>query len=287
MHTVVGDFSWKKASSVEQAVAALSDEPGLRPFAGGTDLMVEVEAGILQSASFLDINDLQELRYVRDEGALIESGALSTYTDFMTNPLITENFPMLVRAAEETAAPAIQNRGTVGGNIANASPAADTPPALLCYDAEIVLRSKAGTRVVPYDTFHKGYKKFDKHEDELIVAVRLAKQDKRCTHWYTKVGTRRMQAISKVVFAGLLFQEQGVIKKARLAYGSVAAVPIRAIDAENYLQNKTLQDIDHKELCRHLEVSVTPIDDVRSTAEYRKAVARNIVLEFLRRAEVN
>src|SRR5205085_10144097 len=126
-------------------------------------------------------------------------GANTTYTEVQASRVLQAEFPMLCRAAAETGAVAIQNRGTLGGNIANASPAADSPPALLCYDAEVELVSAAGARRVPYAQFHKGYKKMDLRPDELVARVRLPRTTAGAVHYYRKVGTRRAQSISKVV----------------------------------------------------------------------------------------
>ena len=243
--------------------------------------MVELEAGSLSSANFMDISCLKSLRYIKTVADYFEIGALTTYKDLMTHYLVKKELQLLVRASEETAAPAIQTRGTVGGNIANASPAADTPPVLLVYDAKVFLQSKRGQREVPYRNFHTGYKTLDKSADELIVALKVPRRPSSDYSWYHKVGTRRMQAISKVVFSGVSRMEKGKYVDVRLAFGSVAATPIRATFAEDYILGKKQAEVDRRELAKELYRSVTPLDDVRSTKEYRELIALNLVELFL------
>ena len=157
-----------------EALSLLASEPGVwQPFAGGTDLMVLLESGKLSHKNYLNIWNLAELRGITATTDHLTLGALTTYTEVQANPILREEFPMLCQAASETGGLAIQNRGTLGGNIANASPAADSPPALLAYNAELELLSVRGSRWVPYQTFHTGYKKMIMEPDELLARVRL------------------------------------------------------------------------------------------------------------------
>src|SRR6185295_4012736 len=172
-----------------------------KPFAGGTDLMVLLEAGKLPHQNYVNIWNLKELRGIEVTDDQVILGALTTYTEVQDHPVLQTEFPMLCEAARETGGIAIQNRGTLGGNIVNASPAADSPPALLAYDAELELISKTGERLVPYSGFHQGYKQMDLHADELLRAIRLPRSTGGLTHYYRKVGTRKAQAISKICFA--------------------------------------------------------------------------------------
>ncbi len=268
--------------TLDEALALLRDEPGAwRPFAGGTDLMVLLEAGKLEQKKFFSIRHLRELRGVAESDGFVRVGALTTYTDVRRSELLGRLFPMLGQAARETGGIAIQNRGTVGGNIANASPAADTPPALLAYDAEVELVSAAGTRRLPYAEFHTGYKRTLMRDDELIAAVVLPKARGGARHFYRKVGTRRAQAISKVCFAALAETEGGVLKDVRVALGSVAPVVLRCRRTEEVLRGRRLDGDSMKAALEEIAREITPIDDVRSTARYRSRVARNLLGEFL------
>jgi CO/xanthine dehydrogenase FAD-binding subunit len=265
------------------ALTLLHDEPGVwRPFAGGTDLMVLLEAGRLEHRKFFSIAHLKELRGVEEAGGHVTIGALTTYTDVRRSALLAREFPMLVEAARETGGVAIQNRGTVGGNIANASPAADTPPALLAYGAEVELVSASGARRVDYAEFHTGYRRTLMREDELIARVHMKRPREGARHFYRKVGTRRAQAISKVCFAALAeVGEEGALDDVRIALGSVAPTVVRCRETEALLRGRQSDAALMKEAPAGLVREVAPIDDVRSTARYRLRVAQNLLAEFL------
>lgn len=272
--------------TLDEALALVRAEPGVwRPFAGGTDLMVLLEAGRLEHRKFFSIRHLKELRGVSESDGQVRVGALTTYTDVRRSELLRRFFPMLGQAARETGGIAIQNRGTVGGNIANASPAADTPPALLAYGAEVELVSAEGARRVSYAEFHTGYKQTLMREDELLAAVILPKPTEGARHFYRKVGTRRAQAISKVCFAALAEVEGDSLKEVRIALGSVAPVVLRCRRTEEVLRGRRLDEEVLSAAVYEVAREVTPIDDVRSTARYRTRVTQNLLREFLREVD--
>lgn len=258
----------------------LKREPSVwKPFAGGTDLMVLLEAGKLEHRKFFSIRHLPELQGITATAGHVTLGALTTYTQAQRHALLQEEFPMLCRAASETGGAAIQNRGTLGGNIVNASPAADSSPALLAYDAQLELVSRdAGSRWVDYASFHTGYKKMDLQPGELLRSIRLPRTTQGAKQYYRKVGTRKAQAISKVCFAGLARVEGGVIRDIRIALGSVAPTVVRCLKTEAALQGRK-PDIDAAKAV--LSTEIAPIDDIRSTAKYRLRVALNLLEEFL------
>jgi len=256
-------------------------EPGAwKPFAGGTDLMVLLEAGKLPQRQFLSIWKLPELRGIEVTSTHVTLGGLTTYSDVRRHETLVREFPLLCRAAAETGSIATQNRGTIGGNIANASPAADTPPALLVYDAELELVSSIGTRWVPYQGFWRGYKQIDLRGDELIRGIRLARATNDWKLFYRKVGTRRAQAISKVCFAGAAHLSAGKINDVRIALGSVAPIVLRAIEAEKVMRGEKLTADVVRAAEEALTREIAPIDDLRSTAHYRLRVAQNLLAEF-------
>src|SRR6266566_3092651 len=224
----VPSYALVSPASLSDALGVLAREPGIwQPFAGGTDLMVLLEAGRLPHRNYLNIRNLAELRGIEVSEAHVTLGALTTYTEVQSNPVLREEFPMLCQAASETGGLAIQNRGTLGGNIVNASPAADSPPALLAYDAELELVSKRGERRIPYFKFHSGYKQMDIRPDELLRAIRLPRATNQLTHYYRKVGTRKAQAISKVCFAAVGSMTDGKIESVRIGAASVREYPAR------------------------------------------------------------
>jgi CO/xanthine dehydrogenase FAD-binding subunit len=246
--------------------------------------MVLLEAGKLTHRRHLNIWNFIELRDISAIDGEISIGAVTTYTDIRRNSTLQREFPLLCRAAEETGGVATQNRGTLGGNIANASPAADSPPALLVYDAQLELISAAGTRRVPYAAFHTGYKKMNLRLDELIARIILPRRGAIWKTYYRKVGTRRAQAISKVCFAGAIKIVNGGIADVRIAIGSVAPIVIRTTKTENELRGKQLDSTAIAAARASLAAEIAPIDDMRSTARYRSRVAQNLLEEFLRNA---
>jgi CO/xanthine dehydrogenase FAD-binding subunit len=263
------------------ALEMLAQEPGVwKPFAGGTDLMVLFEAGKLPHRKFVSIWKFPELRRIEVTPEFLSIGALSTYSEVQRNEIVQREFPLLCRAASETGSVATQNRGTLGGNIANASPAADSPPALLVYDAQIELISAKGTRRLPYRDFHTGYKKIQMRDDELIWRIHLSRALKKRKEYYRKVGTRRAQAISKICFAAAASVEKGRINDVKIALGSVAPTVLRATETEKTLYGEKLSSALLKSAQAILVREISPIDDMRSTAVYRRRVAQNLLAEF-------
>jgi len=243
--------------------------------------MVLLEAGKLVHRNYINIWGLHELRGIEATDTHITLGALTTYTDVQASPILRREFPMLCQAASETGGLAIQNRGTLGGNIVNASPAADSPPALLVYDAEIELVSTRGFRWAPYQGFHTGYKEMHIEPDELLARIRMPRNTVDMKHYYRKVGTRKAQAISKVCFAAVGKTNDEQIADTRIAVGSVAPIVVRCVQTENTLRRQKLDDATIQIACDTLVQEISPIDDIRSTAKYRLQVAKNLLLDFL------
>ena len=282
MRAYVPSYQLTTPASLDDALALLDSEPGVwKPFAGGTDLMVLLEAGKLPHRNYVNIWPLGELRGIEIDNEHITLGALTTYTDVQANAVLQREFPMLCQAASETGGLAIQNRGTLGGNIINASPAADSPPALLAYDAEIELVSRNGSRWIAYDGFHTGYKQMNMRDDELLSRIRLPRTTSELKHYYRKVGTRKAQAISKVCLTAVAEVEDGRIATMRIALGSVAPIVLRCKQTEDAVRAKELNDETIARARETLMREITPIDDVRSTAGYRLRVAANLLVDFL------
>ena len=281
MRSDVPTYELQEPRNLADALERMAREPGgWKAFAGGTDLMVLLEAGKLPHRKFLSVWKLPELRGIAVTLAHVTLNALTTYSEIRRHELIAREFPLLCRAAAETGSIATQNRGTLGGNIANASPAADSPPALFVYDAELELVSASGTRWVPYHGFWKGYKKVAMGEDELIRAIRMPRNKGFSKQFYRKVGTRRAQAISKVCFAGVARVDAGRIADVRIALGSVAPTVLRATETEKILRDEKPALATLRAAQETLAREIAPIDDIRSTARYRLRVAQNLLEEF-------
>ena len=284
MRAYLPAYELRAPDTLSEAVSMLAAGPGTwRPFAGGTDLMVQLESGALPEGRYLGLWKIRELRGIRETSAGVEIGALTTYSELLASDVLGREYPLLGHAARETGGVATQNRGTIGGNIANASPAADTPPALLVYDAEVELISVRGNRRVPYDAFHRGYKKMDLAPDELIAHVRLPKRTAGWREHYRKVGTRKAQAISKVCLAGALKLDTpgGAVADVRIALGSVAPTVVRARSAEAAIRGQRLDPAVIEAAVRALARNIAPIDDIRSTARYRLSVAQRLLRQWL------
>ena len=283
MRAYLPDYDLRAPASLAEALQILASDPGgWKPFAGGTDLMVLLEAGKLAHTRYLDLRPLDELRGITSTADELVAGALTTYSDVLRDPIIRAEFPLMCRAAAETGGAATQNRGTLGGNIANASPAADTPPVLLVYDAVLEVASVRGSRRVPYAHFHTGYKTMDLAPDEIIVRIRLPRGRTGWREQYRKVGTRRAQAISKLCFAAVVKIADGVAADVRIAFGSVAPTVVRCSNAEAAVRGRSLDDKTIGDARAALASDISPISDLRSTARYRLTVAQNLLADFLR-----
>lgn len=275
-------YELRAPKTLAEVLGFLSDEPGVwRPFAGGTDLMVLLESGKLDHRKFLSIAHLGELRGVTDGAAEVNIGALTTFSQIRNEPLVAKHFPLLVQAASQVGAIAIQNQATIGGNIMNASPAGDSLPVLLAYEADVELVSAAGARWVNYANFHTGYKTMAAQPNELLTRVRLPKVAPWTRQYFRKVGARSAQAISKLCMAGLIRMDGEQISDCRIALGSVAPTPLRCVKTEAVLKGQVVTP----KLLAHTQAvlanEITPIDDIRSTAEYRRKVAQNLLGEFV------
>jgi CO/xanthine dehydrogenase FAD-binding subunit len=284
MRSNPADYQLVTPASLQAVVSLLAAEPGAwLPIAGGTDLMVQYAAGKLPARKLVSIWNLSELRRIEVLPDEIRIGAGCTYTDLREHEIVQREFSLLALAATWTGGIANQNRGTLGGNIVNASPAADSLPALLAYEADLILVSVRGERRLPYREFHTGYKKTKLAPDELIRTICIARKFSPYFAYTRKVGARNAQAISKVCIAALGRRGGGVVEDIRIAVGSVAPVPLRLVDTERLLLGKPM-DSSLLALAKKAAIAeLQPIDDIRSTARYRSAVVGNLVTEFLQK----
>ena len=271
-------------TSLAEAYQLLAAGDGWRPIAGGTDVMVQITGETAPPPErLLDLWRLDELRGIEQRDGAIVLGALTTYTDVRRSDVCRDLLPALGEAAATIGAAQIQNRGTVGGNIVNASPAGDTLPLLLATDAEIVLGSAQGERTVPASDFWTGYRRTARREDELVTHVRIPVPQGRQVR-FRKVGTRRAQAISKVVMALSWRPDAGVWRDVRLGLGSVAATPIRARETERVMEGAAPRSETADHASATIASEIKPIDDVRSTADYRRVVTARVLHRLLREA---
>jgi len=268
--------------SLDAALDLLAGAPGQwTPIAGGTELMVAHSAGRLNAKRLISLWGIPDLRFIETTAENIVIGACATFHDLRDSSAVAADFPLLAKAASWIGSIANQSRATVGGNLVNGSPAADSSPALLVYDAEIELASVRGKRRVPYAQFHTGYKRTVLEKDELVYAIHLPRRFAQHRQYLRKVGTRRAMAISKVALAATALVRDGSVGEIRVAAASLAAFPARLYRTEESLIGHVLTPEIIQIARRALLAEVVPIDDIRSTAEYRKSVAANLLEEFL------
>ena len=284
MRSDPNDYELVAPGNLSAVVSLLADQPGSwLPIAGGTDVMVQYAAGKLTARKMVSLWNLPELRQIEVADSELNIGATCTYSQIRNHEVVKKEFPLLASAASWTGGIANQNRGTLGGNIVNASPAADSLPALLVYEAELMLVSVRGERRVPYVDFHTGYKKTLLAPDELIRAICLPRRTSGYVSYSRKVGARNAQAISKVCVAALGQLSNGKVNDVRIAAGSVAPVPLRLRETEGVVKGNTIDSALIQHAKKAAAGEIRPIDDIRSTAAYRSAVLGNLVMEFLQK----
>jgi xanthine dehydrogenase small subunit len=269
MKTATSALRLARPRSLDEALAIMAETPSLVPLAGCTDIYVALNFGTLDARDFIDLSGLRELRGVELLDGGIRFGALCTHSDVNRSELVRDRLPMLAAACREIGGVQIQNRGTLGGNIANASPAGDTLPVFAAVDAVLVLAHRDGERRVPFDAFYTGYRATALRPGELIRAIEVPRVEG--VQWFRKVGTRAAQAISKVVIAAVRAPQP------RIAIGSVAPTVLRLQRTEAALAAGSDADV----VAHALEAEIAPIDDIRSTAHYRRRVAANLLRRFM------
>jgi CO/xanthine dehydrogenase FAD-binding subunit len=282
MRSNVTQYELVAPKSLDAVLQILADSPNrYTPIAGGTELMVAFGAGRLQPKRLVSLWNLDELRFIEETPDAIVIGAGTTFTDIRKHSLITQEFSLLSQAASWTGSIANQNRGTLGGNIVNASPAADSPPALLAYDATLTLVSTRGTRTEPYRDFHLAYKRTALACDEILHSITIPRNMVGYKSYIRKVGTRNAQAISKVAIAAIARIKDGLIEDIRIGGASLRETPVRLVATEQSLLNQLVTSETIATARAAVLSEIIPIDDIRSTAKYRAAVAANLLEEFL------
>ena len=266
----------------------LASAPGeWTPIAGGTELMVAFSAGKLSARKLVNLWGIPDLRFIETRAESFAIGACTTFLDLRAHAGLAAELPLIAKSAGWIGSVANQSRATLGGNLVNGSPAADSSPALLVYDAEIEMVSQQGKRRISYAEFHTGYKRNVMAANELIYAIHLPRRFARHRHYLRKVGTRRAMAISKVALAGTALLHEATVTEIRLAAASLAPFPTRLYQTEAALIGKELTGETIQAARDALLGEVQPIDDIRSTAEYRSCVAANLLEEFLNELSQN
>ncbi|MGA3011934.1 MAG: FAD binding domain-containing protein [Terracidiphilus sp.] len=269
-------------ASLSAVLELLSRTPGKwTPMAGGTELMVAHAAGQLRPQKLVSLWGIPDLRFIEMGPKSIAIGATTTFCDLRAHAGVVAHLPLLAKAASWIGSIANQSRATLGGNLVNGSPAADSSPALLVYDAEIEMVSARGRRRIPYAAFHTQYKRNAMAADELLYAIHMPLRFAHHRHYMRKVGTRRAMAISKVALAATALVDNDLVNEICLAAASLAAFPIRLYRTEAALLGQAVTADTIQAARNALLAEAKPIDDIRSTAEYRRRVAANLLEELL------
>jgi len=260
----------------------IAEQPGQwTPIAGGTELMVAYAAGRLAPSKLVSLWGIPGLRFITIHPEAIVIGAGATFTDIQNHTVIAADLPLLARTGSWIGSIANQSRSTIGGNLVNGSPAADSSPVLLVYDAEVELISVRVARRIAYKDFHTGYKRNALAPDELLYAIHIRRCFSHHRQYLRKVGTRRAMAVSKVAVGATAVVTGNIISEIRLAAASLAAYPARLYRTEDALRGRPIDPAAIDAARTALLAEVLPIDDIRSTAEYRRRVAANLLQEFL------
>jgi xanthine dehydrogenase FAD-binding subunit len=268
------------AKNLKDALSVLHDRSDrIKLIAGSTDAIIQLRESSLQTEQLLDISSLRELRYIRREKSMIRIGALSTYSDIIESPLLNRSCRMLVEAGRKIGSLQIQNRGTIGGNLGNASPAGDTIPPLYALDASVEVQSYYQVRLVPIEKFFLGYRRIDLKPDEIITEISFEAVEKPYDGTFLKVGLREGHFISLVCLAIRARWAPGGDKfsDVSVALGAVAPVVIRARKCEEYLKNRILVDDMILIAGEIASDESSPISDLRASADYRRAVIPSLL----------
>jgi CO/xanthine dehydrogenase FAD-binding subunit len=281
MYYRVPRIKYLKPRTLEEAIELLTKIRGSRVLAGGTDLLVDLKTGRVSAEALVDIGAIRELRGVEDLGDRIRIGAATRLQEIVESDVVARELPLLRNAVESMGSWQIRNLATVGGNLCNASPAADTAPPLLAYEAELVIVGPRGTRVVPITKFFTGYRRTALEEGEILKEIVIGKR--AWSGWsYIKLGRRSSFTLSIGSVAVLTSTRGGVLEDVRIALGSVAPTPIRAYRAEEYLRGR---EVSLEVLERAAEIAreeASPIDDVRASAWYRREMVYRLTLDALK-----
>lgn len=272
-------------TSLKEALTILHERSeSIKPIAGSTDAIIQLKDGLLQTKELLDVSNLDELRYLLREGSKIRVGAMSTYSEIIESSVLASSCPMFLNACRTIGTPQIQSRGTIGGNLANASPAGDSIPPLYVLNATIKVQSSEGTRHIPIEKFFLGYRAVDLRPDELITEISFEAVQRPCDATFLKLGLRAAHFISLVNVAVWVrwAADEARFSDLKVAMGAVAPVVIRARRCEEFLQNRALTEDVIMQASRIASDEASPITDVRASAEYRRDVVPSLLYKAVR-----
>lgn len=277
-------MEYYRPQQVKEALQLLKEGRGaLKLLAGGTNVIPDLRAKVLKPKGLIDLSRLRHLSYIRESKTEIHLGALTTIDEIASSTLIKKYAPILSEAAEQLGNPLVRNRATIGGNLADASPAADTAPPLLALGAKVVTERAGGrSRSIPIDRWFVGPNLTVLKKDEMIKEIILPKEDRTIKTAYFKLGLRNSMAISVISVALWMEMEGSRCQQIRIALGAVAPTPLRAIQTERLLIGKALNGELIEASASRIAQEVQPITDIRGSAEYRREMASVLLKRLLR-----
>ena len=270
-------FKYYKPQALDEALKLLNELDEAKVIAGGTDLLIDMRIGRYRPKNIIDINDLNELKYIVDDGNWIRIGALTRLQELIDSEIVREKLPILYEAVYHMASWQIRNMATIGGNLCNASPAADTAPPLMVLEAKLRVINIEGERTIDIREFFLGPRKTVLKRNELLKEI-IVPVYKDYGYSYMKLGRRNSFTLSIVSVASLLKVEDNVFSDVRIALNSIAPTPIRAFSVEKYLVGRKVAIDSIKAASKLVAKDISPITDIRATAEYRRDMA--IVLTY-------
>lgn len=283
MYYRIPEVEYYRPRTLDEALRLLREVEGSKVISGGTDLLVDMKTSRVKVRALVDIGSIAELRGVEDLGGVVRIGAATRLQELLESRTVSQSLPLLRAAVESMGSWQIRNMATIGGNLCNASPAADTAPPLLAYEAELVAVSWRGLRVIPATRFFVDYRRTALSNDEILKEILVKRSE--WTGWsYVKLGRRSGFTLSIVSVAVLARTSNDIIDDIRIALNSVAPVPVRAYKAEEILRGKRVSRSLLEEAARVVASEVSPIDDVRSTSWYRKEMSYRLTLDALTKA---
>ena len=283
-HIIPFEFEYFEPRTVKEAVELLTKYGGeAKILAGGTDLIVRMKQRFIEPKYIINIKKIKELNFIEDRGDYLAIGAATKLREIEKSGIVKRKFEALYEAVRSMASVQIRNMATIGGNLCNASPAADTAPPLLVFEAKLKIVGPNGERVVPINEFFLGPGKTVLKPNEILTEIQIPYQPEDTGSAFIKIARVAMD-LAKVNVAVALRTEGSIVKWVRIALGAVAPTPIRAYKTEEFLVGKELNEETLKEAAEIVKTEVKPITDIRSTAEYRREVSGVIVKDALLRA---
>ena len=277
-------FKYHQPKTLGEALEQLNTLELAVPFAGGTDLLSSIREGVCKPDNLVDLNNIPELNYIRKEDEYIKIGATVTHSQIVTSPLIKEKHHALYDAAVNLGSPQIRNRGTIAGNLCNASPAADTAPPLLVLNAEVTISSQNDLRVIPLEDLFAGPKINSLEPNELVTEIRFPVPPTNTGSAFHRIGRRKAFTLSVVSAAAYLELKDDIVEDIRVAFGSVAITPLRLPEIESLCKGKQLTEELMQDLSEAVKTHVAPITDVRGTDEYRRDMCPVLMTKSLNKA---